>query len=54
MDKVIKNKRDLELVIGRSSGYETRDNPFIGYILSDDLFLSYSKNYICKFMQANS
>ena len=28
MDKVIKNKRDLELVPGRSSGYETSSEKF--------------------------
>ena len=62
MDKVIKNKRDLELVTSRSSGYKTSSkNSFIIYILSDQFrwynikqFSSYSKNYIWKFMQANS
>ena len=68
----IKNKKGLELVTSRSSGYETRHkNLFISYqisyqllvikLLSDQVwwcnvkqFLSYSKNYTCKFMQINS
>ena len=62
MDKVIKNKRGLELVTCRSSGYETSSkNFFISYILYDQgwwcntkQFLSYSKYCTCKFMQANS
>ena len=62
MDKAIKNKRDLELVTSWSSGYETSsENSFVSYILPEQVwwcyikrFLSYSKNYICKFMQANS
>ena len=29
MDKVIKNKRDLELVTSRSSGYETSSQKFL-------------------------
>ena len=29
MDKGIKNKRDLELIVCRSSGYETRSQKFI-------------------------
>ena len=40
---------------------KVQKNSFIGYILSDQVwwcnlkqFLSYSKNYICKFMQVNS
>ena len=40
---------------------QVQKNSFISYILSDQVwrynikwFLSYSKNYICKFMQANS
>ena len=62
MDKIIKNKRGLEQVTSPSSGYKTSSkNFFISYILSDQVwwcnikrFLSYSKNYICKFMQTNS
>ena len=62
MVKVIKNKRGLELVTCHSSDYKiSSQNLFISYILSDQVwwcnikrFLSYSKNYICKFMQANS
>ena len=49
IDKVIKNKRGLELVNSRSSGYEKSWEKFL-YILSDQvwwrnvkLFLSYSK-----------
>ena len=60
MDKVIKNKRGLELVTSHSSS-QNQKNSFICYILSDQVwwcnvkqFLSYSKNCICKFMQANS
>ena len=29
MDKIIKNKRDLELVTSRSSGYETSSEKFL-------------------------
>ena len=54
MDKVIKNKRDLELVPSRSSGYET-------ILLSNQVWwcnikwlMSYFKNCFCKFMQASS
>ena len=62
MDKVIKDKRDLELVTSFSSGYKKiQEKSFISYILSDQVwwwnikgFLSYSKNYTCKFMQTNS
>ena len=57
----MKNKRCLELVTSCSSGYKTSSQKFISYILSDQVwwcniewFLSYSKNYTCKFMQANS
>ena len=61
MDKVIKNKRGLDLVTSRSSSYETSsEDYFISYILSHHVwwyiikqFLSYSKNNIYKFMQAN-
>ena len=57
--RIIKNKRGLELVTSHFSGYETSSKySFIHYILSDQVwwhnvkqFLSYSKNYICKFMQ---
>ena len=64
MDKIIKSKRDLELVTSHSLGYKTNSEKslfFNNHILSDQAwwynrkwFLSYSKNYICKFMQANS
>ena len=64
MDKVIKNKRGLELVNSRSSGYETNSQKFLySYVLFDQVwwcnitrFLSYSKNHACKlnFMQVNS
>ena len=61
MDKVIKNKRGLELVTSCSSGHKTSSEKFLCYILSDQVwwcnvkqFLSYSKNYICKFMQGSS
>ena len=38
MDKVIKNKRDLELATSHSSGYKTSsENFFINYILSDQV-----------------
>ena len=61
IDKIIKNKRVLELVTSHYSDYEKSSiNSFISYVLSDQVwwynikrFLSYSKNYICKFMQAN-
>ena len=59
MDKIIKNK-GLELVTSPSSGYKTSSKKFISYILSDQVwyymkrFLSYTKNYIFKFMQANA
>ena len=62
MEKVIKSKRGLELATSRSSGYEpSSENSFICNILSDQvwwcnirLLLSYFKNYICRFVQANS
>ena len=62
MDKVEKNKKVLELVTSCSSGCETRlQSIFICYILSDQVwwcnkeqFLTYSKNFTCKFMQAKS
>ena len=62
MDKIIKNKRSLELETSPSSGYKTSSkNFFISFILSDQVwwynikrFLSYSKNYTFKFMQANA
>ena len=69
MDKVIKNKRGLELVTSRSSGHETSSEKFLNsfrkipyfYILSGQVwwcnikqFLSYSKYSICKLMQVNS
>ena len=59
MNKIIRNKRDLELVTNHYSDYETsHKNFFISYILSDQVwscnikrFLSYSKitpEYLCK------
>ena len=57
MNKVIKNKRGFKLVTSRSSGYKTGSEKFLlshpvwWYNLKQ--FSSYSKNYICKFMQAN-
>ena len=61
IDKVMKNKRGLELVTSCFSGYKTSSQKFLYYILSDQVwwcnikwFLSYCKNYTCKFMQANS
>ena len=61
-DKVIKNKKSLELMTSRSWGCETSSKiSFFSYMLSDQVlwsnvkqFLSYSKNYICKFMQVIS
>ena len=62
MDIIIKNKRGLELVTSHSSQVtkEVQKYSFIRYILSDQVwwcnvkqFLIYSKNYVCKFMQAN-
>ena len=50
--------RGLELVTSPSSGHETSSKKFLCYILSDQvwwcnvrLYLSYSRNYFCKFMQ---
>ena len=62
MDKFIKNKRALELVtIPPQAMKQVQKSPFNRYILSDQvwwcnvkLFLSYSKSYICKFMQVCS
>ena len=62
MDKVTKNKRGLELVTSPPSGYKTSSQKnFFSYILSEQVwwcnikrFLSYSKNYTSKFMQANA
>ena len=60
MDKVIKNKSGLELVTSRSLCYETSLGKFL-YVIPDHvwwcnikLFLSYSKNSICKLILANS
>ena len=61
MDRIIKSKRGLEPVTSCSSGYEQNQKySFICYILFDQVwwsnvkrFLSYSKHYICKFMQVN-
>ena len=62
IDEVTKNKRGLEPVTSLSSGYKTSSKKiFISYLLSDKVwwcnvkqFLSYSKTYTCKLMQANS
>ena len=62
MDKIIKNKRGLELgPVALQATKQVQKNSFISYVLSDQVwwcnikwFFSYSKNYICKFMQANS
>ena len=62
MDKVIKNKRDLELVtVTLQVTKQVHRNFLVSYILSDQIwwfdikwFLSHSKNYTCKFMQTNS
>ena len=38
VDKIIKNKRDLEQVTSRYSGYEqVQKNPLISYVLSDQV-----------------
>ena len=55
IDMIMWNKRDLELVTIRSSGYTiSSENPFLSDALPDQVwwrnikwFLSYSKNYIC-------
>ena len=51
MDKIFKNKGNLELVTSCSSGYKTK-NSFIGDVLPDQVwwsnlnkFCSHSKNY---------
>ena len=59
MDKIIQNKRDLELATRCSSSYEaSSEMSFVMYYLTkcDDVkqFLSYSNNYIYKFMQCSS
>ena len=62
IDKVIKNKRGLELVTNSLQVMkQVQKNSFISYILSVQVwwfnikqFFSYSKNYFCKFMQSNS
>ena len=61
MDKNIKNKSGLELVTSRSSDHQTSSERFLYslYIIwqiwwcNIKQFFSYSKNYICKFMQVN-
>ena len=58
MDNIIKNKRGLELLTSHSLGQKTSlKKLFISYVFSDQVWwciikwlLSYSKNYICKFM----
>ena len=62
MDKVIKNKRGLELwPVSLQVRKQVQKNLFISYLLSDQVwwcntkrFFSYSKTYTCKFMQPNS
>ena len=61
IDKVIKNKRDLENVQSLFRLWKFQKNSFVSYILSDKgqwcnikQFLSYFKNCICKLIQANS
>ena len=61
MDKIIKNKKELQLVTSRSSCYGKSSEKVLYFVLFDQVwwcnikwFSSYSKNYICKFMQANS
>ena len=62
MDKVIKNKRGLEPAsVALQVTKQVQENFFIRYILCDQVwrcninqFLSYSKNYICQFMQVSS
>ena len=58
MDKLSKTKTCLELVTSCSSGYQTSSENFCYQLLPGQVwwninqFLSYSKNYICTFMQA--
>ena len=65
VDNVVKNKRGLELVTSVSSGHETSLKKFLKSLhfiwrcvkkfwCNVKKFLSYSKNYICKFMHAKS
>ena len=62
MDKVIINKRGLELVeVALQVTYQVQKYSFVHYILADRVwwcnvkqFLSFSKNFICKFMQVYS
>ena len=62
MDGIIKNKRGLELVTYRSSGHKTGSKIFLySLYISDQVWwcnvkqlLSYSKNYICKFIADTS
>ena len=51
-DKIVKNKRDLKLVTSCSSGYKISLDQV--WWCNIKRLLSYSKNYISKFMQANS
>ena len=64
IDKIIKNKKNYwwnKVTFKANSGYKTSsENSFISYVLSDQVwwcntkqFLSYSRIYICKFMQVN-
>ena len=61
MDKVIENKRGLELVPSCSSGYEASSEKFLYLLVIPCLtkfdikrLLSYFKNCILKFMQTSS
>ena len=62
LEKVVKNKRGLELVASRSSGHETNSEKLLyslyfiwpSLVMYVKQFLSYSKSYICKFIQVNS
>ena len=63
MDKIIKNKRRLEIVIivPLQVIKQVQNNFFISYIISDQVwwynmkwFLSYSKNYAFKCIQADA
>ena len=48
MDKIMKNKRDLELVSSRSSGYEASSfkNSFISYVLPNHVWWYNIKRFL--------
>ena len=62
MGKAMKNRKGLKLVTNLPSGCKTHlERSFFSYLsprqfswFNTNWFLSYSKNYICYFMQANS